>query len=245
MKRTAPFITPFAIFSAVLALGATNVVVNTATHTVEGKPKTEVVEKTTPSQEIDFSKPAGEKTEVVEKTTPSQKTTDQSTDKAKNSQQNDQNQDQTDNQKNQQKQNANNDNLKDQGGQTAQREKNDNQDNDTNAPWRRFNLHKTNAANEELVSRLKNGREAQGGFRYTDCSYHSNSLSNKMGNSLLDVRGINHKYIVVGGLHLYRRLCHAHISSIIPASKIHNPLRPADARSDSRGNTVHHYLRCI
>lgn len=45
--------------------------------------------------------------------------------------------------------------------------------------------------------------------------------------------------------HLYRRLCHAHISSIIPASKIHNPLRPADARSDSRGNTVHHYLRCI
>lgn len=61
MKRTAPFITPFAIFSAVLALGATNVVVNTATHTVEGKPKTEVVEKTTPSQ----------------------KTTDQPTDKRK------------------------------------------------------------------------------------------------------------------------------------------------------------------
>ncbi|NDO49789.1 hypothetical protein FMM75_10390 [Lachnospiraceae bacterium MD335] len=27
---------------------------------------------------------------------------------------------------------------------------------------------------------------------------HSNSLSNKMGNSLLAVRGINHKYIVVG-----------------------------------------------
>ena len=62
MKRTAPFITPFAIFSAVLALGATNVVVNTATHTVEGKPKTEVVEKTTPSQ----------------------KTPDQPTDKTKN-----------------------------------------------------------------------------------------------------------------------------------------------------------------
>lgn len=35
--------------------------------------------------------------------------------------------------------------------------------------------------------------------RYTDCSYHSNSLSNKMGNSLLAVREINHKYIVVGG----------------------------------------------
>ncbi|MET3569201.1 hypothetical protein ABID13_000824, partial [Enterocloster citroniae] len=28
---------------------------------------------------------------------------------------------------------------------------------------------------------------------------HSNSLSNKMDNSLLDVRDINHKYIVVGG----------------------------------------------
>ncbi len=38
-----------------------------------------------------------------------------------------------------------------------------------------------------------------GGIRYTDCSYHSNSLSNKMGNSLLAVRDINHKYIVVGG----------------------------------------------
>ena len=32
-----------------------------------------------------------------------------------------------------------------------------------------------------------------------DSSYHSNSLSNKMGNSLLAVRDINHKYIVVGG----------------------------------------------
>ncbi|RGZ01382.1 hypothetical protein DXA14_21010 [Hungatella hathewayi] len=29
---------------------------------------------------------------------------------------------------------------------------------------------------------------------------HSNSLSNKMDNSLLDVRDINHKYIVVGGI---------------------------------------------
>ena len=68
---------------------------------------------------------------------------------------------------------------------------------DTNAPGRRFNLHKTNAANEEMVSRLLYGRKAQGGSRYTDCSYHSNSLSNKMGNSLLAVREINHKYIVV------------------------------------------------
>ncbi len=35
-----------------------------------------------------------------------------------------------------------------------------------------------------------------------NCLTHSNSLSNKMGNSLLAVRGINHKYIVVG-----RRCC--------------------------------------
>ena len=42
---------------------------------------------------------------------------------------------------------------------------------------------------KELVSRLLHGREAQERSRYTDCSYHSNSLSNKMGNSLLDVRG--------------------------------------------------------
>ncbi|WP_207643378.1 hypothetical protein, partial [Enterocloster citroniae] len=35
----------------------------------------------------------------------------------------------------------------------------------------RLNLHKTNAANEELVSRLIYGRKAQGGIRYTDCSY--------------------------------------------------------------------------
>ena len=71
---------------------------------------------------------------------------------------------------------------------------------DTNAPRRRLNLHKTNAANEELVGRLAYGREAQGGFRHTDCSYHSSSLSNKMDNSLLAVRDINHIYIVVGGI---------------------------------------------
>ena len=67
----------------------------------------------------------------------------------------------------------------------------------TNVPGRRFNLHKTNAANEELVSRLIYGRKVQGGIWYTDCSYHFNSLSNKVGNSLLAVRNINHKYIVV------------------------------------------------
>ena len=77
---------------------------------------------------------------------------------------------------------------------------------DTNTRWRWFNLHKTNAANEELVSRLFYGCEAQGGIRYTDCSYHSNSLSNKMGNSLLAVRAINHKYIVVGGYQMNQEM---------------------------------------
>ena len=33
----------------------------------------------------------------------------------------------------------------------------------------------------------------------TYCSIHSNSLSNKMDNSLLDVRDINHKYIIIVG----------------------------------------------
>ena len=64
---------------------------------------------------------------------------------------------------------------------------------------RRFNLHKTNAANE--------GAGDQTGVRmlgpekrtiYPDCSLHSNSFSNEMGNSLLDVREINRKFIVVG-----------------------------------------------
>ena len=47
--RTPPFITPFAILSAVLALGATNVAVNTATGTSEGKPKVERVSTSTVS----------------------------------------------------------------------------------------------------------------------------------------------------------------------------------------------------
>ena len=76
---------------------------------------------------------------------------------------------------------------------------------DANAPRGRLNLHKTNAANEELVIRLSYGREVQGGFRYTDCPYHSNSLSNKMDNSLLAVRDTNHKSIVVGGFSEWSR----------------------------------------
>ena len=51
---------------------------------------------------------------------------------------------------------------------------------------REFNLRKTNAANEGWLADCQ-----------TYCHTHSNSLSNKMGNSLLAVRGINHKYIVV------------------------------------------------
>ena len=35
-NKIPPFVTPFALFSIVLALGATNVVVNHATHTSEG-----------------------------------------------------------------------------------------------------------------------------------------------------------------------------------------------------------------
>ena len=34
--------------------------------------------------------------------------------------------------------------------------------------------------------------------KISNCYLHSNSLSNKMDNSLLAVRDINHKYIVVG-----------------------------------------------
>ena len=62
--------------------------------------------------------------------------------------------------------------------------------------WR-FNLHKTNAANEELVSVSVADAKSKKGRRYTNCYLHSNSLSNKMDNSLLAVRDINHKYIVV------------------------------------------------
>ncbi len=61
--------------------------------------------------------------------------------------------------------------------------------------WR-FNLHKTNAANEELVISLNYGREVQ---ERIDIPIAPSlySLSNKMDNSLLAVRDINHKYIVV------------------------------------------------
>lgn len=42
---------------------------------------------------------------------------------------------------------------------------------DPNATGRRLNLHKANAANEDLVRRLSYGCKAQGGFHYTDFPY--------------------------------------------------------------------------
>lgn len=47
------------------------------------------------------------------------------------------------------------------------------------------------------LSALNYGREVQEGERHTTSSLYS--LSNKMGNSLLAVKGITHKYIVVVG----------------------------------------------
>ena len=49
----------------------------------------------------------------------------------------------------------------------------------------------------EPVIRLVYGRRVQEKERYTDCFLYSNSFSNEMGNSLLDVREINRKFIVV------------------------------------------------
>ncbi len=62
---------------------------------------------------------------------------------------------------------------------------------------KQFNLHKTNTANEELVISLLDGREVQERKPIYRLLHHYSSLSNKMGNSLLAVRDINHKYIVV------------------------------------------------
>ena len=62
---------------------------------------------------------------------------------------------------------------------------------------RQFNLHKTNAANEELVISLHYGREVQERKPIYRLFHHYNSLGNKMDKSLLAVRDINHKYIVV------------------------------------------------
>ena len=54
--RTPPFITPFAIVSIVLALGATNVVVNKATNTSEGAMVTKTSSSTTATSASDESK---------------------------------------------------------------------------------------------------------------------------------------------------------------------------------------------
>ena len=65
---------------------------------------------------------------------------------------------------------------------------------------RKYNFSRSKAedtANEELVIRLRDGREVQEMKPIYRLLHHYNSLSNKMGNSLLAVRDINHKYIVV------------------------------------------------
>ena len=59
---------------------------------------------------------------------------------------------------------------------------------------RQFKLHKTNVVNEELVISLYYRREVQEMKLIYRLLYHYNSLSNKMDNSLLAVRDINHKY---------------------------------------------------
>ena len=47
--------------------------------------------------------------------------------------------------------------------------------------------------------------------KISNCYLHSNSLSNKMDNSLLAVRDINHKYIVVGWKERSRRMTYSEI----------------------------------
>lgn len=59
-------------------------------------------------------------------------------------------------------------------------------------------MRKTNSVNEKLVGRLFYGRKILGDEGQTNCYTHLNSLSNKMNNFLLVVRGINRKYIAVG-----------------------------------------------
>ena len=66
-----------------------------------------------------------------------------------------------------------------------------------NAGFRKRNERGTSPTKGTPAPASRILQQVQRGARYTDCSYHSNSLSNKRGNSLLAVRGINHKYIVV------------------------------------------------
>ncbi|RGV72288.1 hypothetical protein DWW02_25080 [Enterocloster bolteae] len=91
---------------------------------------------------------------------------------------------------------------------------------------RQFNLHKTNAANEELVISLNYGREVQERRPIYRLLQHCNSLSNKMDNSLLAVRDINHKYIVVG-------------KGQIRGTVLHGFLLPQRIRPDLYGQAVY------
>ena len=54
----------------------------------------------------------------------------------------------------------------------------------------------------------------------TYCHTHSNSLSNKMDNSLLAVRGINHKYIVIGGDKMKRKVVKVKVTAPKDAKKV-------------------------
>ena len=61
----------------------------------------------------------------------------------------------------------------------------------------RFNLRKTNAANEGLVGRLSLGRLVLYAGSQTDCRSHSNSLSNKTDNILTGYQDYYPSVIVV------------------------------------------------
>ena len=74
----------------------------------------------------------------------------------------------------------------------------------------RFNLRKTNAANEGLVGRLSLGRLVLYAGSQTDCRSHSNSLSNKTDNILTGYQDYYPSVIVVvrwpkAGQHLTKR----------------------------------------
>ena len=91
-----------------------------------------------------------------------------------------------------------------------------------NIPFRRYYelLRHHNPIKITLILRryktnwLFDRREDHGGFRYTHCSYHSNILSNKMGNSLLAVRKINHKYIVAGTNYIQIHITYLHHTKV-------------------------------
>ncbi|WP_054700741.1 hypothetical protein [Secundilactobacillus odoratitofui] len=71
--RTPPFITPFAIVSIALALGATNVVVNSVSHSSEGKPTSSKVVSTSDSLGSDKQSSADSKSSKKDSSSDSSK----------------------------------------------------------------------------------------------------------------------------------------------------------------------------